>query len=466
MKKLRASVVAFLCALFLLTASGPVSSEPLTIPGIPVIPGVPTSIPEIIDALIPPPPVPPAPMVLPPIAALPSGQTEAAPDMQALRLNVMPSDVGDPFFDHWPSNLADFSNGQVIESRDVTATAAWLVAIPVERVVQLKFRTSDSHGAPSFATATLVVPAVRWTGDGSRPVLVSNLPIDALGRACTPGYTMAHGYSLSTNATDFVPPTTQLAALRGYAVLIPDHQGPRMAYAEPYVAGKIVLDSIKAVRTMLPVEFAQSRYALHGYSGGAIATHGALKLIAIYAPELSGLIVGGALGGVPADFEMLSRSMNGNLASGVFLGAVFAIGREHPEILAKMNHLAQWVATSPMKDQCIEVFAAAGALMLPIDIAANIEQPLMSELARDIYALTGMDGMKSVVPMYIYNGAQEFWIPAEGARNLYSEQCGLGTVAVYREVPGEHVIAAGVGYPEALWWLDQRLQGIPALSEC
>jgi hypothetical protein len=37
---------------------------------------------------------------------------------------------------------------------------------------------------------------------------------------------------------------------------------------------------------------------------------------------------------------------------------------------------------------------------------------------------------------------------------------------VYREVFGEHLIAAVTGYPGALHWLDERLRGIPAPDEC
>jgi hypothetical protein len=239
-----------------------------------------------------------------------------------------------------------------------------------------------------------------------------------------------------------------------------------MAYAEPYVAGHAVLDAIRAVRELRPDEFGDSRFGMAGYSGGAIATHGAVKLIDSYAPELADVIVGAALGGVPADFEILARSMNGNLASAVFMAATFAIGRERPEILGRMNNLAQWVATSPLKDLCGSGFGIVGVLMLPIDVAANFADPLHSGLAEEIYQVTRMAGMESATPLYIYNGEQEFWIPAEGARNLYREQCGLGVPSVYRSVPGEHIIAAGLGYPEAMDWLDQRLQGVPAPDEC
>ncbi|MGV9679920.1 lipase family protein [Nocardia sp. NPDC003482] len=438
----------------------PAQPDPPAPPGLPLPPNL--SLPGLqqwIDAVIPPPPIPAPPG---PMAA--AGLTPALTNLQSA---VMPSDSGDPLFDTWPPDLADHAPGDVLEVRDVTATGGPLVLVPVRQVLQLKFRTTDAHDAPSFATASLVVPAAPWPGPGPRPVLVNNLPIDALGRHCTPSYTLAHGLNGADSATtDWIPPTTQLAALRGYAVLIPDHEGPRMAYAEPYVAGHAVLDSIRALRNWLPDEFADSRFVMHGYSGGAIATRGAVALLDSYAPELTPVVAGAALGGVPADYKILARSMNANLASGVFLAATFGVARERPEILGMMNNLGRWAAISPLKDTCAGIFGATGVLMLPIDIAADVPDPLHSDLAADIYRVTRMQGMKSAVPLYVYNGEQEFWIPAEGARTLFREQCALGVHAVYRSVPGEHIIAAATGYPDAMNWVDQRLRGVPAPNEC
>ncbi|MEU1980854.1 lipase family protein [Nocardia sp. NPDC019395] len=471
MRCLRTGLLALLVIVPLLT--GPAAAAPPAPPGLP-FPGLPVSpspanaggailpgIQQFIDRVLPPPPIAQAPGPVPT-----EETTDMAPGTAALRQAVLPAPVGDPIFDLWPSNLADFAPGAVLEVRDVTATAAPLIVVPIRQALLFKYRTTDAHGRPSFATATLVIPATTSPVPGARPVMVNNLPIDALGRQCTPSYTLAHGFSPDSSLTDFVPPTTHLAALRGYAVLIPDHEGPLMAYAEPYVAGHAVLDAVRAVRGWRADEFGESRFAMAGYSGGAIATHGAVKLIESYAPDLAPSLVGAALGGVPADYEILARSMNGNLASGVFMAAVLGIARERPEILSRMNHLAQWVATSPMKDQCVSTFSLPGVLLLPIDIAANIADPLQSTLAHDIYEVTRMAGLASATPLYVYNGEQEFWIPAEGARNLYYEQCSLGVPAVYRSVLGEHVVAAGLGYPEAITWLDERLRGLPAVSEC
>ncbi|WP_405181412.1 lipase family protein [Nocardia sp. NBC_01377] len=470
--------VLFLTMLLVVPAvSGRAHAEPPppVIPGLPALPdlsGLPPlvdtsgsilpGLQQWIDAVIPAPPV---------VAAAPpnSPQVEVAdgqPELAALRAAVLPSPVRDPIFDEWPADLDTFAPGQLIEVRDVSATAGALVLMPFDRALLLKFRTTDVYGRPSFATATLVTPLGAWPGPGGRPVLVNNLPINGLGRDCTPGYTMAHGWDSDISVTDYIPPAIQLALLRGYAVLVPDHEGPRMAYAEPVVAGHAILDSIRAVRGLLPDDFGDSGFGLIGYSGGAIATHGAVKVMPDYAPELVDVVVGAVVGGVPADYEILSRSMNANLASGVFMGAVLGIARERTEILGRMNNLAQWIATSPVKDLCADVFGAAGLLLLPIDVAANFPDPLNSEFAAQIYRETRMEGIKSPVPLYIYNGEQEWWIPAEGARNLFREQCALGVSAVYRSVLGEHVIAGGLGFPEAILWMDERLRGVPAPNEC
>ena len=464
--------------------SGSVVMAQPVIPGLPVIPPftlpdltnlqplqVPT-IPEVLDQLVPPKEFPPVVDPVPPVAALsPEDQSAGLSDIQAFRAALMPSDVGDALFDHYPAGLADMTNGQIIDVRDITATAAGLVGAPVRQVTQFKFRTNDASDIASFGTASLVMPAAPWTGGGSRPIVVNNLPIDALGRACTAGYTLAHGPSITTtNVTDFIPPVTaaSLAAPNGgYAVLLTDHEGPRMAYAEPKVAGQTILDSIRAMRSLFADELGDSRMVMTGYSGGAIATNGAAKLIDSYAPDLKPLIVGAALGGTPIDFAVLTQSMNGvvNAAKGVELGAGIGVAREHPEILSAVNNAGTQVAEIT-RDLCITGVGLFG--LLPIDLAmvANIIDPFRSDLANKIYAETKMAGVKYGTPLFVYNGNEEFWIPKIMAQQLYEEQCALGTPSVLRLPFGEHVIAAVTGLPEALLWMHDRLRGVPAPSEC
>ncbi|MFI2230103.1 lipase family protein [Nocardia testacea] len=421
-------------------------------------PPAPSGLQRGIDDALPAPPLPAAPT--PPIGDLP-------PQLAALWHAVQSPPTGDPVFDTWPAGLDRMAAGAVIEQRDITAIAAPRIDAPIGRAVLLKFRSTTAAGAPSFGTATLVVPAAAWTGPGGRPVLVDNKPINSLGLRCTPGYAMAHGEDgTSSSAIDALTPTTASAVNRGYAVLIPDHEGPFMAYAEPNVAAHVVLDSIRAVRSLPGSEFTAGRFALTGYSGGAIASYAAAMLLGDYAPELADVVVGASMGGLVTDNRVVANSFDGRFASGVLLAVVLAYAREHPEILDNMNHLAQWVATSPINNVCGEALGPLGVVGIPLEIAANIPHPLDSAVADEIFARTDLSDRTSAVPLYIYHAAHDLWIPLAGAQQLYRTQCARGVAAVFRSEPGEHVSGLTTGFPGAFDWLDARLRGEPAPSEC
>ncbi|WP_280402725.1 lipase family protein [Nocardia carnea] len=426
------------------------------------VPGAPSDLQQQIDDVIPAPPVPPA-------AAPP--HTEMSPDLAALWRAVQSSPTGDPIFDTWPERLDETIPGEILEQREVTATAAEVLATPVGRARLLKYRSTAANGEPSYGTATLVTPPTAWPGPGTRPVLVDARPINSLGKRCTPGYVLAHGLLSGGNvsgssATDAFPPTAATALSRGYAVLIPDHEGPWMAYAEPNVAGQVILDGIRAVRSLPDAEFGDSRFAVGGYSGGGIASYATAMLLDDYAPELSDAVVGVSTGGLVTDNRDIADRFNGNFASGVLLVVVLAMAREHPEILGHLNHLAQWAATSPLKDACGELAGPMGVIGIPIEVTANIADPLGSDVAEQIFTRTDLSGHTSGAPLYIYHAAHDLWIPIEGARELFRQQCARGVTAVFRSDPGEHVTGLGTGFPGSFAWLDARLRGEPAPGEC
>ncbi|WP_083862797.1 lipase family protein [Gordonia soli] len=439
----------------LVSSVAPAVAEPFN--RLPAPPGVPSAI----NRAVPTAPVPTLGVI--PLRARAPGYPHR---IQELREAMLPSPSGDPMFDRWPTDLARRTNGSIIASRDITSTTGFAVTAPIASARLVKFRTTDSIGAPSFGTATVIVPRTPARVRGPRPILVHNVPIDSLGTDCTPGYSMAHGVSPITNVTDLFPPTTQLALAQGYSVIIPDHQGPRMAYAEPWVAGHVVLDSIRAAGQLDPGRFARPRIAMTGYSGGAIATAAAAKLVPTYAPELEPRMVGAAIGGLPADFEMLTASMNANLATGFFHAALFGIARERTQILPMANHLAQWLATSPVKNLCTVPAAVGGTTFVPTQALSSDPDPFHSPVAEEIYQITRMSGMRAGMPLYVYHGTYEWWIPAAGARAFFAEQCKLGVRGVYREVPGEHLVTAVAGFGGALTWLDARLRGVPAPNGC
>ncbi|MET9486532.1 lipase family protein [Nocardia sp. NPDC006630] len=410
-----------------------------------------------IDHTVPKPVLPPAPS--PPNAQL-------SPELASLWRSTLSPASGDPLFDDWPSGLDALKPGDPIEVRDVTATAAPLAGVPISRALLLKFRTTGASGGASFGTATLLVPAASWTGPGDRPVLVNAIPINSLGLQCTPSYAMAHGVNSKFSVGDLFPPATFLALSRGYGVLIPDHEGPRMAYAEPRVAGHVMLDAIRSVRNVEPNTLGQSRFAIGGYSGGAIAAYAADMLLGEYAPELSGSLAGVALGGLVTDYREVAHHFDGGLASGILMVVALAFAREHPELLTQLNNLGEWLATSPVKDTCGDSNGILGITGVPIEIATNNAHPLDTTVAAAMFGNSDFRDRKSAAPLYIYHGMLDIWVPETESLNLFADQCSRGVPAVYRSIPGEHTITLMVGFPGAIDWLDQRLRDLPAPNEC
>ncbi|BCK54691.1 putative lipase [Nocardia wallacei] len=445
----------------MLVSTAVLATHPATAaPPPPAAPG-PSPLQEWIDNTIPAPPLDPAP------PAAPTPQHLTSDDQTTLWKSVLSTPTGDPTFDTWPTGLDTLTPGHIIETRDVTATAAMRMATPISRALLLKYRSTSATGTPSFGTATLITPAAPWTGPGPQPVQVNALPINSLGAHCTPGYQMSHGLleKPNTDLTVFMP-SIWWALGQGHAVLVPDHEGPLMAYAEPNVAGHMILDAIRATRTVDDNAFGASRFVVSGYSGGAIASYATAMLLDEYAPELAEVVVGAAAGGVVTDNRNVAHRFNGNISSGILLSVALAVAREHPEMLQYTNHLAQWVASSPIKDICGDADGPLGVVGFPMDVVANVGNSLDGAFADEMFARLDLVGRTSAVPLYIYHGAHDPWIPLDDAQRTHRQQCGRGVASVFRVVPGEHLIGYATGSPGLDDWLLARLRGEPAPREC
>ena len=387
----------------------------------------PFSVPGVIDAVVPPP----------------------AGDIRHL---IMPSPSGDSFFDTTPNNIGALTNGQLIRTRKVIAHTNVQFGPNVRHVLQLKFRTNDSHGKPTFGTATAIIPKGQLA---QRGILVNNVPINSLGRQCTPGYKIAHG---EIETGQYTPPITVMGNTANYVVLIPDHEGPTMAYGEPIMGGHVVLDAVKALRNAYPA-LAESRFAMRGYSGGSIVTYGATTLMSEYAPSLVPQYAGASLGGTPIDQRLLTQSMPGvlNWAKGLFWAGTAGIARQNLDLLQYANNATRWVMTSPLKDMCSSALTPLGVLPIPPEWVVNVQHPFSMPAAQALYGRLNLNHRPSAGPLYVYNGEQEFWIQAQAARNFVRDQRALGVSVTYVPVAGEHITGELLGFGPATAWLERQL---------
>ncbi|MFI8567336.1 lipase family protein [Rhodococcus sp. NPDC078407] len=366
----------------------------------------------------------------------------------------LPTPLGDPWFDP-PAGYEQQPPGAVLATRQVTVGPLFT---PV-RSTQILFRTNDSKDRPVAATTTVIVPAAPWTGTGSRPVVAYNMAINSLGNTCAPSWTLPRGIAREI-------PAVQAFLAKNYAVVVTDHEGPRQAYAAGRMAAHAVLDALRAMVRLPELGLLESSpIAMTGYSGGAIATGWAAQLAPTYAPDVN--LVGAAFGGPPTDYRILLTSMNGTVASTLFLSAALGVAREYPEMFTLMNANGLRLATVA-KDLCITLLAPGGAVApIPAQALSDVPDVDRTEIAERVIAATRLGGnLAPSIPTMIYQGQQEFWIPKEGAETLYDEWCALGADVRLEEYLGEHLIVAISGIPGAYAWIDDRLAGIPAPSGC
>ncbi|MEV0028558.1 lipase family protein [Nocardia sp. NPDC050793] len=367
---------------------------------------------------------------------------------------VLPTSIDDPFYLP-PPGYERTEPGTLLASR---AGGIGPALAPVHSTEML-IRSTDAKGRPAAVIATLLVPLAAWTGPGPRPLISYNMAIDSLGHSCAPSHSLRNGQFIDLLAA-------QIPLAKNYAVLVPDHQGPRQAYAAGRMAGHAVLDSVRAAvdTPHLGLDPA-SPTIVTGYSGGAIASGWAAELAPEYAPELN--LAGAVFGGVPADFGMLLQTMNGrNAAGGVFLAATLGVAREYPEMMWLFNDNG-WRLAKLARDLCYPAEALLGAVApMPVEMLAKVPDPIGTPMIQRILAENRLGSAAPRIPVFMYHGAHELWVPLEGAQNLYEDWCAQGASVRFEVYLGEHVIVGTSGIPGANAWIDDRLAGKPVPSGC
>lgn len=363
----------------------------------------------------------------------------------------------DPFY-ATPSSIGTYAPGQVIASRAYSATlfggstsvSAW----------QISYRTNDSHDNAELGVTTLFVPAAAWYGGGSRPVVSMQSPEDSTGSQCAPSYTMATG----NDAQDFglVGPLL----LNGWAVAVPDYEGPGSRYTAGPQAGHAVLDGIRAVKNFNASGVgAANAYALYGYSGGAQATGWAAQLQPTYAPDVP--LAGAAMGGTPADLTAVARYIDGGFAAGFEFAAAWGIAQEWPESGINSILNAQGVADfATVADKCeTDLLSTFAGKRLASD--STVSDPLSYPSVAAVLNLDKLGANTPTAPIYDYHSIADEIVPVAQDDALVSTWCSHGaTVTKVRDLSGEHVTEAFAQTPAVIAWLTGRFNNVPAVTTC
>ncbi|WP_072687873.1 lipase family protein [Rhodococcus marinonascens] len=365
----------------------------------------------------------------------------------------------DPFYEP-PPDVAGYAPGDVLKVRQLPASPYF----PASEVWEVSFRSTDSQDRPIAANTTYVRPP-NHVPDG--PVVSYQHIINALGSQCKIAnalYTSDPMYKLREAVG------LNLALARGWAVALPDHLGPRMAYGAAKLGGQITLDGIRAVQRVPELQATHSKIGLGGYSGGGMATAWAAALAPTYAPELD--IVGAAEGGTPMNLVKMGETLGADPhpVFGLAMAAALGLEREYP---ARVNVTGQLNDEGRRMKQmigngCTYEIIALGAGRSAAQMTDNKNflddaevRKVMEENSLELYP-----GVPTV-PIFDWHSPTDVLVPVDSIDTTLRRYCDAGTPVQILLTPApDHLSPAALGLPQALNWLDARFRGEPAPSTC
>ncbi|MFD6454679.1 lipase family protein [Nocardia sp. NPDC060220] len=366
-----------------------------------------------------------------------------------------------------PAGLADLADGTVLASR-VIETESFSQPLPAD-AWQVQYKTIDNHGAPRAYIATVLVPHREWIGDGPRPLLSYQVAEDGVGSKCAPSYALRGGIDGVPSGAYAETGMIRFALQQGWALVVPDYQGPDsdLFGADGYVHG--VLDGIRAARAFAPAAVDPAApIGMWGYSGGAQATAIAAQAHTTYAPELR--LSGVVLGGVVADLEATMSGFSGGIAGGAVVVGLVGLDRSYPEadVAQYLNESGRRMLAASRAD-CVPDAAlaypfldAAALEAWPGSITNNAELSTVVRKASPLFRPG-----EPAVPVLLHHAVADEFAPIGAARALAGKYCAAGIpVQLLENSVGEHGTEAMLGMPTALTYLADRFAAKPAASTC
>jgi Secretory lipase len=362
-----------------------------------------------------------------------------------------------------PAGYHHAEPGTVLRSRDVAL--AFLGLIPQRLTAsQLLYRTTDKDGNAEAAVTTVLLPPQR-DPQTPRPLLSYQCAIDAMASRCFPSYAMRRG-AMAVGASAQIEYLTMAAALaEGWAVSVPDHEGPNGIWGAPYEPGYRILDGARAALSWERLGLSPSSpVGLCGYSGGGFASAWAAEVCGQYAPELN--VVGAVLGSPVADPANAFRRLNGSLLAGLPALMVAALAHVYPEL----DRVIQQHITEEGRSLLValEKMTTVGAILrlLYRDLDSYIDTTLEEILSLpEVQAV--LDNIKlgaaiPATPVLIVQAVHDSVIAVGDIDELAETYLAGGAAVTYhRDRFSDHLLLRPLSLPMTFRWLKDRFAGRP-----
>ncbi|MGH3628686.1 MAG: lipase family protein [Sciscionella sp.] len=365
-----------------------------------------------------------------------------------------------------PPGYQSAAPGTVLRSRPVRL-AAFSVLPQHVRAWQLLYRSIDSRGNPMATVTTVLLPA----GGAPSSVLSYQVAQDSSAPQCAPSHTLGLGGRPGEVINQAEILLIDAAVAQGFAVSVPDYEGPNAEFGAAKQPGYAVLDGLRAAESFAPLGLPGSATpaTVWGYSGGSLASGWTAQVQPSYAPELN--IRGVAVGGFVTDLGDALKQINGGFGAGLIPSALPGVLKAEPSLAKVVNsHLTPQGKALLAKagHQCevpnVTEYAFTnmdGYLTVPLD--ALLRLPTVKRV------LTRLDlgGSAPTAPLDVYHAVHDELVPIAGTDATVKKYCAGGDSVRYtRDLLSEHGSLALTGAGAALHWLSRRVSSTSTPQGC
>lgn len=368
----------------------------------------------------------------------------------------------DPFYQP-PKGFEHARPGTVLRSRDVELALLGLIPQRVE-AIQLLYRTTDTNGLPLATATTVLLPADR-SPHKPTPVLSYQCAIDAVSGRCFPSYALQSRSRAVGAIPQFEYFLIAAAVAEGWAVSVPDHEGPDGLWGAPYEPGYCVLDGLRAAFNSPRLRLDPSApIGLWGYSGGGLATAWAAEMCGEYAPDLT--IAGAVLGSPVGDLGHTFTRLNGTFLSGLPALVVAALVHTYPDLdrVIRAHASDEGMELLQSLEKMTTVQAVVRMFRKNMDTLIDLPLDQILELPEVQYVFDNIKLGATVPtpPVLIVQAVHDQVIAVDDIDELVDTYTrGGADVTYHRDSFCEHLLLHPMSAPMTLRWLTDRFEGRP-----
>ena len=364
---------------------------------------------------------------------------------------------------------------------------------------RIMYWSNDTHGQPTVVTGTYLKPTLPWRGPGPRPLIAVAPGTYGQGDQCAPSKLfgeLIHYRPLTDLFVGYESITANVLLAQGMAVVMTDYHGLGTAYVHDYLnrqaEAHAVLDSARAALHLAGSGLTpETPVAIFGFSQGGGGAAAAAELQSRYAGELK--VVGSYTGGTPADLRrsLASPAVDGGLFGGRLGGSaqgligfvLNGIYADYPqtrgEIDAALNatghRMLREVAGMCVGEMAVRYMFRPSTMLTTTGRSAGDVIATHPALRAAIDAQR-IGHLRPGAPVLVAGSNGDDVLPIGQIRQMAADWCAQGATVqferttwiptLFPSTATGHGLAFMQGLSQGVGWVNDRLAGKPAPSNC